>query len=101
MKIPRLYFDTSVFGGVYVIEFIEITKEVNQLAEKYIQESLNTLIHNKHKTVIAIAHRLSTLKHMDRILVLEKGRIIEEGSHQQLIRHKNSLYKKLWELQEI
>jgi hypothetical protein len=40
MKIPRLYFDTSVFGGVYDIEFIEITKEVNQLAEKYIQEKV-------------------------------------------------------------
>jgi hypothetical protein len=40
MKIPRLYFDTSVFGGVYDIEFIEITKEVNQLAEKYNQEKV-------------------------------------------------------------
>jgi hypothetical protein len=40
MKIPRLYFDASVFGGVYDIEFIEITKEVNQLAEKYIQEKV-------------------------------------------------------------
>lgn len=64
-------------------------------------DSLNFLIEDKRKTVIAIAHRLSTLKHMDRIIVLDKGTIIEEGSHHKLIREEHSLYKKLWELQEI
>ena len=50
------------------------------LTEKYIQESLNLLIEDTSKTVIAIAHRLSTLKHMDRIVVLDKGKIVEEGN---------------------
>ena len=52
-------------------------------------------------TVIAIAHRLSTLKHMDRIIVLDKGKIVEEGTHNGLIKKKGGVYKKLWEMQAI
>ena len=66
-----------------------------------ISESLNFFIEDKNKTVIAIAHRLSTLKHMDRIVVLDKGAIIEQGTHDQLISNEHSLYKKLWDYQEI
>ena len=54
-----------------------------------------------YKTVIAIEHRLSTLKHMDRIIVLDNGKIIEEGTHDELLAKNNSLYKKLWQYQEI
>jgi ATP-binding cassette subfamily B protein len=79
----------------------EATSSLDSQTEQLIQDSLNFLIENKRKTVIAIAHRLSTLKHMDRIIVLDKGRIIEEGTHNKLIRNEQSLYKKLWELQEI
>lgn len=79
----------------------EATSSLDSKAEKLIQESLNILIEDKSKTVIAIAHRLSTLKHMDRIIVLDDGKIAEEGTHDELLKNKNSLYKKLWELQEI
>ncbi len=79
----------------------EATSSLDSQTEKLIQDSLNLLIKDKKKTVIAIAHRLSTLKHMDRVIVLDKGQIIEEGTHNQLIRRENSLYKRLWELQEI
>ncbi|HQS84699.1 MAG: hypothetical protein B7Y25_07220 [Alphaproteobacteria bacterium 16-39-46] len=79
----------------------EATSSLDSETEKLIQESLNFLIKDKRKTVIAIAHRLSTLKHMDRIIVLESGKIIEEGTHDILIKNKKSLYKKLWTLQEI
>ena len=51
--------------------------------------------------MIAIAHRLSTLKHMDRIIVLDKSVIVEEGTHDELLKNTDSLYKRLWELQEI
>ena len=54
---------------------------------------------SKSKTVIAIAHRLSTLRNMDRIIVLDNGKIAEEGSHSQLIKKKDGLYKRMWELQ--
>jgi ATP-binding cassette, subfamily B, bacterial len=74
----------------------EIADKINSF-----QVSLASLITNKSKTVIAIAHRLSTLKHMDRIIVMDKGRIIEEGTHDELLSKPTSLYKKLWELQEI
>lgn len=51
-----------------------------------------------NKTVIAVAHRLSTLANMDRIIVLEKGKIIEEGTHTQLLRKKGKYYD-LWQHQ--
>ena len=50
------------------------------------------------KTVIAIAHRLPTLKKMDRIVVLEKGQIVESGSHEELLK-SDGMYRKLWDLQ--
>ena len=53
----------------------------------------------KNKTVIVIAHRLSTIRKMDRIVVIDKGKIVEEGTHQSLSAKQNGIYKKLWELQ--
>ena len=50
------------------------------------------------RTTIVIAHRLSTLKHMDRLLVMEEGQIIQEGSHAELI-ERPGLYKNLWAMQ--
>jgi len=79
----------------------EATSSLDSETEKLIQDSLKNLIEDRKKTVIAIAHRLSTLKHMNRIIVLDGGKIMEEGSHNELIAKPQSLYKKLWELQEI
>ena len=53
----------------------------------------------KDKTVIVIAHRLSTIKKVDRIVVLDKGKIIEDGSHSQLIKKNKGIYKQLWDIQ--
>ena len=53
----------------------------------------------KDKTVIVIAHRLSTIMKMDRIIVLDKGTIVEQGNHQTLTNKPQGLYKKLWEKQ--
>jgi ABC-type multidrug transport system fused ATPase/permease subunit len=53
----------------------------------------------KNKTVIVIAHRLSTIMKMDRIIVLDNGSIVEQGTHKELIAKKGGLYKKLWEKQ--
>lgn len=74
----------------------EATSQLDSITESYIQEALWDNI--KGKTTIVIAHRLSTLLHMDRILVFDKGKIVEDGSHTELL-VKNGLYRALWDAQ--
>lgn len=74
----------------------EATSALDSEIEQAIQESLYTLMEGK--TVIAIAHRLSTIAAMDRLIVLDQGKIIEQGSHSELL-EKNGLYAQLWKHQ--
>ena len=74
----------------------EATSALDSETERTIQKSFEKL--SKGRTTIAIAHRLSTLRNMDRIIVLSKGVIIEEGTHQQLLRKKGKYYN-LWKMQ--
>ena len=74
----------------------EATSSIDPYSELLIQQALETLL--KGRTSISIAHRLSTIINSDRIVVLDKGKIIEEGSHQELIK-KGGLYKYLYEMQ--
>jgi ATP-binding cassette subfamily B protein len=97
----RIAIARAILKDAPILILDEATSSLDSHTEKYIQESLNLLIEDKSKTVIAIAHRLSTLKHMDRIIVLDQGKIIEEGSHDELLQKNHSLYKKLWKMQEI
>jgi ATP-binding cassette, subfamily B, multidrug efflux pump len=71
----------------------EATSALDSEVEAVIQESLYSLMHGK--TVVAIAHRLSTIAAMDRLIVLDQGRIVEEGSHQALL-SKKGLYASFW-----
>lgn len=77
----------------------EPTSALDAITEKYFQESLNALLNNRDCTTIIIAHKLMTLVNMDRIIVLDEGRIIDQGTHEQLLQNKNSYYTQLWNIQ--
>ncbi len=79
-----------------VLVLDEATSALDSEVEAAIQENLYTLMEGK--TVIAVAHRLSTIAAMDRLIIMDKGRIVEEGTHKQLLR-RNGLYASLWKRQ--
>ncbi len=95
----RIGIARAILKNAPILILDEATSSLDTESESYIQNSINNLL-DKNITVIAIAHRLATLKHMDRILVLENGKIIEEGKHDELL-EKEGLYKHLWEGQKI
>ena len=74
----------------------EATSALDSESEVLIQEAMEEVMENK--TCIVVAHRLSTIRKMDKIVVMEKGKIIEKGSHNELL-HINGTYAKLWNLQ--
>jgi ATP-binding cassette subfamily B multidrug efflux pump len=75
----------------------EATSSIDTESEILIQQAIQKLV--KDRTAIIVAHRLSTIQHADKILVLEKGKLIEIGNHQTLIQKENGYYKKLYDMQ--
>jgi ATP-binding cassette subfamily B protein len=75
----------------------EATSSLDSESEALIQDALSKLMEGK--TVIAIAHRLSTIMKMDRIIVMEGGKVVLSGTHDELLAQESNLYKKLWEIQ--
>ena len=75
----------------------EATSAVDTETERKIQDALDKLV--KGRTVVAIAHRLSTLAQADRIVCLKDGQVVEVGTHEKLLETKDSLYRKLYNLQ--
>jgi ATP-binding cassette, subfamily B, bacterial MsbA len=94
----RLSIARAVYKNPPILILDEATSALDTESEKLVQDALDTLM--KERTSIIIAHRLSTVRNADEIIVLNKGVIVERGSHQELIQ-QNGEYKKLVELQEI
>lgn len=92
----RLGIARAVYKDSEIIIFDEATSNLDYSTEKKLQEELNNLT---GKTIIISAHRLSTLKKMDKILFMEKGRIIEQGDYDELIKKKGKFYD-LWRKQQ-
>lgn len=75
----------------------EATSALDTESERLVQDSLYKLMENR--TTVVIAHRLSTIQNADKIIVIEKGRIVESGAHQELINY-NGLYRRLIDMQQ-
>jgi len=93
----RVAIARAILKNAPILILDEATSSLDSHSEMLIQDALNNLM--KNKTTIVIAHRLSTIQKMDRIILIDGGKVVEEGNHQSLLKKKNSLYKKLWELQ--
>jgi ATP-binding cassette subfamily B protein len=92
----RIAIARAILKNAPILILDEATSQLDSVTESEIQDSLWDLM--QHKTTLIIAHRLSTLLHMDRILVFDQGSIVEDGTHEELL-EQNGLYKKLWEAQ--
>ena len=92
----RIAIARAILKNAPILILDEATSQLDSVTESNIQDSLWDLM--QAKTTIVIAHRLSTLLHMDRILVFDNGHIVEDGTHSQLLHHQG-LFKTLWDAQ--
>jgi len=92
----RIAIARAFFKNAPILVLDEATSQLDSVTENMIQQSLKNLMENK--TTLVIAHRLSTLQMMNRILVFDKGKIVEDGSHEELLA-LNGYYKRLWTAQ--
>ena len=94
----RLCIARAVLKNTPIMLLDEATSALDTESEKLVQEALNKLMQNR--TSIVVAHRLSTIQNADEIVVIDKGEIIEKGTHQELLSN-SKVYKKLIEIQKI
>jgi len=92
----RIAIARAILKDAPILILDEATSALDSVTESLIQESLRLAMNEK--TVIVIAHRLSTIQAMDRILVFDKGRVVEEGTHEYLLK-KGEIYQNLWRVQ--
>lgn len=92
----RIAIARAILKNAPILILDEATNQLDSITERYIQESLWKLMQGK--TTLVIAHRLSTLLHMNRILVFDKGKIVQDGTHNELLAQEG-LYKTLWNSQ--
>jgi ATP-binding cassette subfamily B protein len=94
----RIAIARAVLKNAPILVLDEATSSLDSQTENQIQQAISTMLENNSTTVIAIAHRLSTIKHLDRIIVIDAGKVVEDGSFAELIA-KNGHFKDLWDHQ--
>lgn len=94
----RIAIARALYRNPEILILDEATSSLDSAAEQYVQKAID-LLKAKQKTVIVIAHRLSTLNHADKIIVLDKGVVAEQGTHSELLCNPSSAYSRLWNLQ--
>ena len=92
----RLALARGLLRNPDILVLDEATSSLDSESESLIQDALHELM--RDKTVIAIAHRLSTIREMNRIVVIENGAVVAQGTHDALLMEQG-IYKKLWEIQ--
>ncbi len=95
----RIAIARAVLRNSPILILDEATSSLDSESERIVAQAISNLLGKR--TVIAIAHRLSTLKEMDRIVYLEKGKIVEEGTFKELARKKGGRFAKLWKMQQV
>lgn len=93
----RVAIARAILRNAPILVLDEATSSLDSESESFIQDALKTLM--RGKTTIVIAHRLSTIREMDRIVVIEDGKIIEQGKHEELVKAQQGIYQKLWNIQ--
>ena len=93
----RLTIARAILKNPDIMIFDEATSALDSESEILVQEAIERMM--KNRTTVVIAHRLSTIRNATRIIVIDKGKIIQTGNHQELMQKENGLYKKLYEMQ--
>lgn len=93
----RIAIAAALLKNAPILILDEATSALDSESETAIQQALQNIM--QHKTVIAVAHRLSTLRRMDRIIVLDNGAVVEDGTPQKLLKNKSGLFRRLYNLQ--
>ncbi len=94
----RVTIARAVLKNPPILILDEATSSLDTESERLVQDAINNMMQNR--TCVVIAHRLSTIRHADEIIVLQKGAIVERGTHEELV-SQNGFYKKLVDMQEI
>lgn len=84
----RIAIARAILKNAQILVLDEATSSLDSHTEQEVQESINTMLDIENVTIIAIAHRLSTIKYMDRIIVIDKGKIVEDGTFKELWEHQ-------------
>ncbi|MDA3860644.1 MAG: ATP-binding cassette domain-containing protein, partial [Melioribacteraceae bacterium] len=93
----RLSIARALLKNPPIMIFDEATSALDNESEVLVQEAIEHLM--KERTTFVIAHRLSTIRNADKIIVMDKGKIVQQGKHDELLADEDGIYKKLYELQ--